>query len=83
VSSRTPLQDSITRTPLQDAIDRIGEHGDHVDLAAGQSHGQTTVSASAFKDVGQPGGWSVGGTVQWVKQTGLSWMGMARWRPNK
>lgn len=67
--------------PLQEAIDQIG--GDGFDLiAAKPADGATTVTAAVAKDIGKPGGWSVAGAVQVVRNKVAAWGGLS-WRPKR
>lgn len=67
-------------TPLQDGLDKIGQKGEGFELDAGRDQGgHTGVTAEGFKDVGK--GWSVGGTVSWMKDLGWAAWGKVRWSP--
>lgn len=71
-----------TQTPIQDSLDGIGKNGDGFDLTlAHETEGGTSVGVDVFRDIGKPGGWSLGGAAQWIKDKGGRVLGKLTWRP--
>lgn len=74
----------MSTTPLKDAIDRINADGDRLELAGGRDeHGKAEAGLEAWKDIGERGGWALGGAVNWIQDKGARILGKITWRPGE
>lgn len=71
----------MSETPLRDAIDQVGKRGDGLELQVHKDGDDAGVGLEGHRDFGKPGGWSGGGAVAWLKDKGLSVLGVLRWTP--
>jgi hypothetical protein len=71
--------DHANATPLHDALDRLGQHGDGLEIGGARTKdGDISAEAGVTKTIGK--GWSVAGGAQYVSDTWTA-LGKLMWRP--
>lgn len=69
-------------TPLKDSIAAIGKNGEGFTLeGAADTDGRKELGLEYVKDVGKPGGWSLGAAAEWVGGVGGRIAGRINWKP--
>lgn len=69
-------------TPLRDAIAKVDKlPEDEVTLGVvHEQDGDTGAFVEGQKDIGKPGGWSLGASARWLKKAGYTAAGVLRWK---